>query len=371
MSFLTKRYFLLIRQVSEKQKISPWDILEGFKNPAPLSWHWFQAVKTERKPLKYEEAFHAMKYMKNTFIKDTSHYMDPPPLPQEDLEPTKDTKEDDKNDANKPKGDDLIDPLNPGKRGIQAMKGRRGNARIMSPTGAGMSGGMGPGGMIPPGAPGMYAQAGPNNYPSGAMGYDGMNYNNSNMGMVHGGPVGSMGQQQMSYNNMGYGMQGGPGPPTAGPMAGQPGMQNMPPGARFPSGPGMTQTRPALQNMLRSRTTPGQYGPAGGGGGGPAGPQQPQAPQMGPIMRPGGGGNQYPGMMPGSQPMPGAMNRPMYSAGGGAGMGGMNPSYGMQAGGGGSYVGYGAGNQQMRMSNPAMGKGNNAFITFLIPLNEG
>ncbi len=30
-------------QVSEKQLISPWDLLEGHKNPAPLSFHWFQA----------------------------------------------------------------------------------------------------------------------------------------------------------------------------------------------------------------------------------------------------------------------------------------------------------------------------------------
>ena len=37
-------------QVSEKQKVNPWDILEGHKNPAPLSWTWFGAVKYERKP---------------------------------------------------------------------------------------------------------------------------------------------------------------------------------------------------------------------------------------------------------------------------------------------------------------------------------
>jgi hypothetical protein len=30
-------------QVCEKQRISPWDLLEGHKNPAPLSFHWFQA----------------------------------------------------------------------------------------------------------------------------------------------------------------------------------------------------------------------------------------------------------------------------------------------------------------------------------------
>ena len=42
-------------QLSEKVKISPWDILEGFKNPAPLSWSWFGAVKHDRKPLRMEE----------------------------------------------------------------------------------------------------------------------------------------------------------------------------------------------------------------------------------------------------------------------------------------------------------------------------
>jgi len=316
-------------QVSEKQKISPWDILEGFKNPAPLSWHWFQAVKTERKPLKYEEAFHAMRYMKNSFIKDSSHYLSPPPLPQEDLEPSKDAKEDDKNDINKAKVEDMMDPMNPmnGKRG-QVMKGRRGNTRIMSPTGAGMSGAMGPG-MLPPGAQGMYGP-GPNNYPGGPMGYDNMNYNSSsNNTMGPGGPP--MGQQQMNYNNMNYNMQGGP----AGPMSSQP-MQNIPGGARF-AGPGMPQTKQALQNMLRSRTTPTQYGAQAGP------PQQP----MGPIMRPSG---QYGGMMPSGQAM-GSMNRPMYSGGG---MGGMNPNYGMQ--GSGSYVGYGAGNPQI-MNSAAMGKG--------------
>jgi hypothetical protein len=36
-------------QVSEKQLISPWDLLEGHKNPAPLSFHWFQAG-LEKKP---------------------------------------------------------------------------------------------------------------------------------------------------------------------------------------------------------------------------------------------------------------------------------------------------------------------------------
>merc|ERR1719336_3286849 len=111
-------------QVAEKQKVSPWDILEGHKNPAPLSWHWFQAVKTERKAMKYEEAFQNMRYMKNTLLKPASYYLEDPPLPQEDLEPTKDSKEDEKNNKNK---EDMELQMN-GKRGT-----KRGQSRIMSP----------------------------------------------------------------------------------------------------------------------------------------------------------------------------------------------------------------------------------------------
>ena len=112
-------------QVAEKQKVSPWDILEGHKNPAPLSWNWFQAIKTERKPLKYEEAFQNMKYMKNTLLKPASYYLEDPPLPQEDLEPTKDAKEEDKNKQSK---EELEAQL---KRGAKGM--RRGQGRMMSP----------------------------------------------------------------------------------------------------------------------------------------------------------------------------------------------------------------------------------------------
>ncbi|CAL4069283.1 unnamed protein product, partial [Meganyctiphanes norvegica] len=43
-------------QAAEKPKLSPWDLLDGHRNPAPLSWHWFGATRLERKPLKYEVA---------------------------------------------------------------------------------------------------------------------------------------------------------------------------------------------------------------------------------------------------------------------------------------------------------------------------
>ncbi len=359
-------------QVAEKQKISPWDILEGFKNPAPLSWHWFQGVKTERKALKYEESHTAVKYLKNSFIKSSSHYTDPPPLPQEDLEPNKDAKDEDKNDPNKMKMDEMIDPINGmvGKRSQMAMGmgmgmgmgigmgmgmgmqgNRMGNPRMMTPTGGPMgSGPMGPN-MMPPNGQNMYSgQGGPNYYPNNNMGGSGNDYMNYNNGAATGptnsgmGPMGpgnnpQMNQQQMGgYNNsMGYGgMNTGNVGPNNTMMGAGPQMQNMP-GSRFPS-QGMSGAKQAVQNLIRSRTT---VGPPVGQYGGP--PQQ----QMTSMMRPSGGpggSSQYPGnMMPtGGQGM--SMNRPMYSGGGGTMM---NPNYGMQGGYGGGY----GGNPGMRMSS--------------------
>ncbi|KAI1305889.1 Mediator of RNA polymerase II transcription subunit 12-like protein [Halotydeus destructor] len=74
-------------QVAEKQRVSPWDILEGHKNPAPLSWSWFGAVRYERKPTRPEENFHAMTWHTHSMRKPTSYYIEPPPLPPEDVEP--------------------------------------------------------------------------------------------------------------------------------------------------------------------------------------------------------------------------------------------------------------------------------------------
>jgi len=89
-------------QVCDKQKISPWDLLEGHKNPAPLSWSWFGAIKYERKPMKYEEIFHELKYANFSHIeKPNEYYLEAPPLPQEELEPAhKDDKEEEKTFSN-------------------------------------------------------------------------------------------------------------------------------------------------------------------------------------------------------------------------------------------------------------------------------
>ena len=42
--------------------------------------------------MKYEESFQNMKYMKNTMEKPTSYYLSDPPLPDKDLQPTKDSR---------------------------------------------------------------------------------------------------------------------------------------------------------------------------------------------------------------------------------------------------------------------------------------
>lgn len=72
-------------QVAEKQKVSPWDLLEGHKNPSPLSWTWFGAVRIERKPLRGEENHYLLARHNHSFRKPTSYYLEPPPLPPEDV----------------------------------------------------------------------------------------------------------------------------------------------------------------------------------------------------------------------------------------------------------------------------------------------
>lgn len=65
-------------RATEKQKINTWDLIEGnSKNPAPLSWAWFGAVKMERKPLKYEKGFDLLKYHTHHLAKARSFYYEP------------------------------------------------------------------------------------------------------------------------------------------------------------------------------------------------------------------------------------------------------------------------------------------------------
>lgn len=72
-------------QVAEKQKVSPWDLLEGHKNPAPLSWSWFGAIRIERRPLRCDEKHRLLGRHSHKMVEPTEYYLEPPPLPPEDV----------------------------------------------------------------------------------------------------------------------------------------------------------------------------------------------------------------------------------------------------------------------------------------------
>ncbi|XP_033116793.1 mediator of RNA polymerase II transcription subunit 12-like protein [Anneissia japonica] len=74
-------------QVSTKQKVNPWDMLEANKNPAPLSWPWFGAVRMERKPLKYMEQYRLNLYHDHDHTKPDAYYLQPPQLPADEEPP--------------------------------------------------------------------------------------------------------------------------------------------------------------------------------------------------------------------------------------------------------------------------------------------
>uniref|UniRef100_A0AAQ4S602 Mediator complex subunit 12 n=1 Tax=Gasterosteus aculeatus aculeatus TaxID=481459 RepID=A0AAQ4S602_GASAC len=74
-------------QVSTKQKISPWDVFEGLKHSAPLSWGWFGTVRVDRKVTKFEEQQRFLLYHTHLKPKPRSYYLEPLPLPPEEEEP--------------------------------------------------------------------------------------------------------------------------------------------------------------------------------------------------------------------------------------------------------------------------------------------
>ena len=325
-------------QVAEKQKVSPWDILEGHKNPAPLSWSMFQAIKTERKPLKYEEAFQNMKYMKNSLLKPASYYLEDPALPQEDLEPTKDQlKEDEKTGGVKKEELELELQMN-GKRGSKGLRRGQGS-RLMSPGPLSSGHGLQPGSQFYPGS-GLAAGGGPGNmfgHQQHSLGF----MSSSNLPGQQGHQMG----QQMGFGGQQGGMSyGGGGPGQAGfPPAGG-AMQSISSGQGYSGqgggGQGMmsgsSTSKMALQNMLRARMPgpgpPGQFvGPAGT--------------QMGGMIRGGGG---YGGNMMGG----GHRGVPGYPGGPANIQNIQNSGYGMQGGGQqGNYGGFGANPAgQMRMN---------------------
>ena len=67
-----------------KQKLSPWDLIEGFKIQAPLQLNWFNAVRMERgKPSVYEEQARAMFYHDHSPLeRSQSYFMQPIETPK-------------------------------------------------------------------------------------------------------------------------------------------------------------------------------------------------------------------------------------------------------------------------------------------------
>lgn len=73
--------------MSTKQKISPWDVFEGLKHSAPLSWGWFGTVRVDRKVTRFEEQQRLLLYHTHLKPKPRSYYLEPLPLPPEEEEP--------------------------------------------------------------------------------------------------------------------------------------------------------------------------------------------------------------------------------------------------------------------------------------------
>uniref|UniRef100_A0A0A9YNL5 Mediator of RNA polymerase II transcription subunit 12 n=1 Tax=Lygus hesperus TaxID=30085 RepID=A0A0A9YNL5_LYGHE len=227
-------------QVTEKQRISPWDILEGQKNPAPLSWSWFGAVRIDRRLLPFEETHRLLQCHTHSLVKSPDHYLEPLPLPPEDIDPPKpctcvycaQMKGANGMHENTPPS---VDSPRGGKRHMGKAAVPTNRKRKQPPK---------------PGTPVMHVQGGPAG-PAGQM-----------PGMVGGFP-------QQGQGGM---FPGGPQPPQWGgaPPYGQQHaglqqqvyypQQTMPPQAGAnPGGPGRVRGKQALQDMLRMRLPSNQY----------------------------------------------------------------------------------------------------------------
>ena len=53
--------------------------MEGYKNPSPLSWAWFGAVRIERKPLRYEQDFRRLLHHTHPRRRPLSYFLSPAP----------------------------------------------------------------------------------------------------------------------------------------------------------------------------------------------------------------------------------------------------------------------------------------------------
>lgn len=245
-------------QVSEKQKISPWDIMEGHKTPAPLSWAWFGAVKHERKPMKYEEGFQELKYASLGMEKPKSYFLDPPPLPPEDLEPASNQYK----DMNKMNAEQMMMANQMMPRGMMMQGGQMSGMNMM--------------GQQPMMNQGM--RMGPPGYGGGPPG-PGMSSGNPQM----------MGNQMMGMNpGMNPGMQGNQMMAGGGGYGQQHPNQRMPNTYMAPNAQQMQMQRQMGPRMMQGGMSPGMN-PMGAG-------HHSMPPMRGPRpMMQGSGMNMYPG----------------------------------------------------------------------------
>lgn len=67
--------------------------MEGHKNPSPLSWAWFGAVRIERKPLRYEQDFRRLLHHTHSRRRPLSYFLNPAPDKEDDQDEEEDRHE--------------------------------------------------------------------------------------------------------------------------------------------------------------------------------------------------------------------------------------------------------------------------------------
>ncbi|XP_072935735.1 mediator of RNA polymerase II transcription subunit 12 isoform X2 [Epargyreus clarus] len=338
-------------RLTDKQRVSSWELVEGGRNPAPLSWAWFAATKIERKTLTYENAHRLLKYHTHSLVKPLSYYLDPLPLPPEDLE-TNDSKQDNGSLDSSPTGAGKGRKMPCKMSKVKKPKPTTPTNGAVTPTGGGAGLAAAPAQQpqfiqqqqwFPPPGQQYYTPPGPGVSPRGVAPPSNTQSKQALSNML---------RQRVPYNQMTQMQPGGY------------------PGAPHPRGPFPRQGMRQMQPNQMSQMQPNQMNPMGAMGGmGPMG--QMGGVQMAPNQMGGGqmGGQQMGGAQMGS----GQMASGQMGGGQMAGMGGQ--MFGGQYAG--MQQGYGGYSQQMmqgsqqQMMNQGMGQPVNQMGQQVNPMSQG
>ncbi|XP_068629231.1 mediator of RNA polymerase II transcription subunit 12-like isoform X2 [Battus philenor] len=336
-------------RLTDKQRVSSWELVEGGRNPAPLSWAWFAATKIERKPLTYENAHRLLKYHTHSLVKPQSYYLESLPLPPEDLE-TNDSKQDN--------GSLDSSPTGAGKgRKMPCKNNKVKKPKVATPTNGGGPVGASGNAVGMAAAPAQQPQfmqsqqqwfppPGPTYYNPPAAGVSPRAVTQASTTQCKQ-ALSNMLRQRLPFNQMTQMQSAGyPGAPHARAPFPRQGMRQMQPNQ-------MSQMQP---NQMNPMSAMGNMGPMGQIGGVQMGPGQMGAGQMGSGQM---GQNQMGGGQMGSGQMPGLSSQ-MF----GGQYGGMQQGYG----------GYGQqmmqGGQQ-QMMNQGMGQGVNQMSQQVNQMGQG